>query len=1325
MIPDDAHHYEGSCITCIDYSPNPSVAVTGNQFGILSVWNLSGASASSKILNLGSRIVSLSISQSGTLYCVGLRDRLLLVAINDDGNCDKLYTRSVLDASKGRRSIYSSCFFSGNSAEHIKGGCIMIWKATEGSDGSTLFSRWFHPNVEAPEANFKCKFRWSENTSTPSEVLNITENFNSIVISTCLEASLYVFCKNYDQALSIINLTRHQNPTLRYDKHLLFLLLNIANSCKLHPKSAILLRIVDLDVMKMFKCRIKTEPSSILDEVMLSAETFVRDVLGPLEIEGPLRKLLCYQGKIPVGADRGKVFTINQDFLISASCWRSNSFSRFYNTVRIHNLGICDCENFGEFLYSFTPILNNLSHYCANESSSRISALAFSQSGIHIAIAHHSDNADSGEIGIWSINNSCFVASLSPTRIVSSIDWLFSSTLLVLSFSEICEANKRYVFVDWQSMQVIPDEIYFSSNSKDATLKLYRQAENDVRGKRKLTNEPKDIILQETDIDFDMDICSREVEEVITSILCHEISVDEYFETSFSPIDFRIDEDHQLDLAAGTREWVFRDLEQWLHASSVISNDIDDNGLEQDCLKIWHLQSPAGFGKTVVAAAIINRFQKFVIAKHFAKIGNPSSLSDNSFCLSLAQQLNVSLGKNYQRSILLSLSKASYALVDKICRGNEEFLNKWGEPFLIHVSSRDPLARKLFLDCMRCKLKAFSDPNDLRNCAGDQTECIIIYEILTSFQIVNDMKELFVVPHVHLLNTIELFDALISQPLLELQSFGETKFLLFDGLDCVLGDSKSNMLRFIRLIALRSPAWLRLIITSRGHSDEFNKEFDDLYPHVVRLFGENHMNDTKVICRTLLQTKAYKGDIATGVQILTQRSDCCLHYLHFLQVFLPQEATICQLRQLSANVDINKFTLIRAFVSESNPVFLRTRDILEVFCAAFEPPPVGLISAALDMEPADVWKVISTDLSELMFVTQQTQVLVPYQPSLKSYLSRLENISEEFWIDSGQGHNKLCALYLKFCGNKSIAVEHTWQQYLRTYGPIHLKRSTRGLRYLTANVRKIDETSGIKGLLPYQLGYVVGLQELYARRVGLCGHIPSELGELMQLRVLSMGNNRLSGFLPQSLGKLSSLQRIVLHQNRLSGEVPPEFGSLGCIVNLAGNPGLQHGDDVPLGERNALMQIFRETDGTNWICSTHWMSSERVCQWYKVGVLASRVHSLVMSANNMIGQIPDSISQLSQLRMIELATMPGLGGILPNTLCTLRNLRRLCICRCGLKGRIPDQIGQLGNLEELQLFGNELVGKVPDSISMLRSLRLLSLGEYTGGNKFGNSIYYK
>lgn len=139
-----------------------------------------------------------------------------------------------------------------------------------------------------------------------------------------------------------------------------------------------------------------------------------------------------------------------------------------------------------------------------------------------------------------------------------------------------------------------------------------------------------------------------------------------------------------------------------------------------------------------------------------------------------------------------------------------------------------------------------------------------------------------------------------------------------------------------------------------------------------------------------------------------------------------------------------------------------------------------------------------------------------------------------------------------------------------------------------------------------------------------------------------MGNNKISGNLPASLGNLTQLQRIVLHQNKLSGHVPSSFWELGCIVNLAGNPALQHGPDVSAEERAALICLYTSTNGHRWTCNTGWTNpSLEVAKWYKVGVLGSRVHSIVMSSNNMVGSLPADIAKLTHLRMIELATMPG------------------------------------------------------------------------------------
>lgn len=37
----------------------------------------------------------------------------------------------------------------------------------------------------------------------------------------------------------------------------------------------------------------------------------------------------------------------------------------------------------------------------------------------------------------------------------------------------------------------------------------------------------------------------------------------------------------------------------------------------------------------------------------------------------------------------------------------------------------------------------------------------------------------------------------------------------------------------------------------------------------------------------------------------------------------------------------------------------------------------------------------------------------------------------EYWIDIHNGHNILTGVYLRYCANKSIAIEHPWQDYLK------------------------------------------------------------------------------------------------------------------------------------------------------------------------------------------------------------------------------------------------------------------------------------------------------
>ncbi|KAM3394122.1 hypothetical protein P3S68_003124 [Capsicum galapagoense] len=154
--------------------------------------------------------------------------------------------------------------------------------------------------------------------------------------------------------------------------------------------------------------------------------------------------------------------------------------------------------------------------------------------------------------------------------------------------------------------------------------------------------------------------------------------------------------------------------------------------------------------------------------------------------------------------------------------------------------------------------------------------------------------------------------------------------------------------------------------------------------------------------------------------------------------------------------------------------------------------------------------------------------------------------------------------------------------------------------------------------------------------------------------------------------------------------------------------------------------------------------------------------------NNLVGTIPHSISNCSNLTILELANNQ-LAGLIPNSLGYLTHLRLLNLgannltsdsslnfltsltnCRkltfldisfnplndmllastgnlstslrnfyannCKIKGRIPNDVGNLSSLLDIDLSGNNMVGSIPTSIGNLRDLQRfnLSSNKFTG-----------
>ena len=108
-------------------------------------------------------------------------------------------------------------------------------------------------------------------------------------------------------------------------------------------------------------------------------------------------------------------------------------------------------------------------------------------------------------------------------------------------------------------------------------------------------------------------------------------------------------------------------------------------------------------------------------------------------------------------------------------------------------------------------------------------------------------------------------------------------------------------------------------------------------------------------------------------------------------------------------------------------------------------------------------------------------------------------------------------------------------------------------------------------------------------------------------------------------------------------------------------------------DREALVALYNATDGPNWVNNTNWLSDEPLREWHGVQIgQAGRVANVLLYANNLNGELPQELGNLSALYTLHLS-------------------------RNRLTGEIPSSIGNLTSLTSLGLSDNQLTG-APSSI---------------------------
>ena len=196
------------------------------------------------------------------------------------------------------------------------------------------------------------------------------------------------------------------------------------------------------------------------------------------------------------------------------------------------------------------------------------------------------------------------------------------------------------------------------------------------------------------------------------------------------------------------------------------------------------------------------------------------------------------------------------------------------------------------------------------------------------------------------------------------------------------------------------------------------------HPHHLHItVWTHHLVNNSSLINEVCESSSYKmaeSVVAKMLKYLPLRN-----YLNAASA--PQSAFITPSKSIQEDVSFTRMTT-GYFGHPDSQLYRRGKPLLEVLCAATWPVPRTVIESIFE-ETADL-NAILDGLSPFVHCDTETNNLQQRIDGWLEWLSDVHRAGEEFWVDVKSGHNRFAALFLKFCANKSISIEHAEQDYL-------------------------------------------------------------------------------------------------------------------------------------------------------------------------------------------------------------------------------------------------------------------------------------------------------